>query len=156
MAFRQRRNIAPTAENHELWRSWYRSRFPILGRSAGFSLEGGREGQARIEKRCISPQALATRTAIEAVLESPRVMATRELSLSMYTQMENPARDGARSSRKATMESSSNPKIRQVDLEKTSHLYGTADEICSSDRGWREEPMRWRAQMLGGAVAASV
>ena len=66
----------------------------------------------------MSSHARATKTAIAAVCESPRVMADRELLLSIYTQIEQPVSAAADSSRKATRARISRPNIRHVDLNR--------------------------------------
>ena len=55
----------------------------LVGRSAGFNLEGIRENQAEMRYRCRVPQIRPTGMAIASVLESPLVIADRQLLLPM-------------------------------------------------------------------------
>ena len=55
----------------------------LVGRSAGFNLDGIRENQAEMWYRCRVPQIRPTKMAIASVLESPLVIADRQLLLSM-------------------------------------------------------------------------
>ena len=55
----------------------------LVGRSAGFNLDGIRENQTEMRYRCRAPQIRPTEMAIASVLESPLVIADRQLLLPM-------------------------------------------------------------------------